>query len=362
MKYRIAIFVSILVLFAGSVSASSIGTAPGTQDIGELSPGETYEVHFYVTTRGIDNPFTLNPEYRRASASNFERESTENGFNPHEASQQDKSDWIDFSQNSYTVDPNDRQVASLADGGSVVYNQQISYTIDVPENAEPGYHIGSVDLKPELDRDAASSAVMNLGLTRYNFYFKLPGTAERDLRIMDVRAVRSDSDQARFDFIVENNGTVTTWVQRSTTQLYDQEGRESGELTTGGQYLEPGEQSIISTYWNSANIEAGEYRVGGEVNYMTGHSFVDETVDISDTIQVEDTDEETDTNVPYWLVIMILVVAGALMYSFEMDPIIIAAILGVAGISAFIIISGLPTYLVGVLIAITAGLLIYGAM
>lgn len=343
-------------------SATSIGTAPGTQSIGELEPDNSYEIHFYVTTRGIDSPFTIEPEFRSASTSDFERNYDGTGFNPDEASQQPKEDWIEFNQDTYNVNPNDENVASLDGGGSVVYNEQVSYTIDVPDDAEPGYHRGAVNLNPDLSGDGAGAqSVLNIGLTQYNFYFEVPGYAERDLRIMDVRSVRTGDDSARFDFIVENNGTVTTQVQRSDTTIFNELGEEAGVVSTGGQLIEPGQQEIISTYWTDQTVDGGEYRVRGDMNYITGESIVDETINLSDRIQVEETeDEEETTAVSSWLILMVLVVLGALMYSFEIDPVIIAAVVGVIGISAFIISMGLPLYLVGVLAAITVALLYYG--
>jgi len=359
-RKTIIVFAAIL-LMAYSAASTSVGTAPGTQNIGELDAGNSYEIHFYVTTRGIDSSFTIEPEFQRASASNYEREPDENGFNPHEASQEDISDWIEFGQDTYSVNPNNERVTSLDGGGSVNYNEEVSYIINIPEDAEPGYHRGAVDLNPDLSGGGAgASSVSNIGLTQYNFYFKVPGHAERDLRTMDVRSVRTGDDSARFDFIVENNGTVTTWVQRSGTTVYNDLGEAAGEVSTGGQYIEPGQQEIISTYWNDEQVDGGEYRVRGDLNYITGNSIVDETISISDRIQVEETDEEESDSVPMWLILMTLVVIGVLMYSFEIDPILIASLLGIAGISAFVLMTGLPTYLIGVLIVITVLTLYYG--
>jgi len=359
---KLLILLILLVGLTYSAASTSVGTAPGTQNLGEFEPGESYEVFFYVTTRGIDSTFTIEPEFRSASTSDFEREPDENGFNPEEASQQDMSDWIEFSQDTYNVNPNQENVASLDSGSSVRYNEEVSYTIHVPEDAEPGYHRGAVNLNPDIDAGGAgASSVANIGLTQYNFYFEVPGHAERDLRIMDVRSVRTGDNSARFDFIVENNGTVTTQVQRSDTEVFDDVGDEAGELSTGGQLIEPGQQEIISTDWTSDEVGGGEYRVRGDMNYITGDSIVDETVTISDHIQVEEDDEEEDTgSVSTWLVIMILVVLGVLMYSFEIDPIVIAAVVGVAGISALILMLGLPNYLIGILVLLTAAILYYG--
>lgn len=356
------VLVALTVLVLNLTAATSIGTAPGTQNIGELEPGSSYELHFYITTRGIDSSFTIEPEFRSASTSDFERSYDGSGFNPEEASQQPKEDWVEFDQDTYNVNPVNENVASLDNGGSVVYNEQVSYTIDLPEDAETGYHRGSVNLNPNIEEEGVGgSSVMNLGLTQYNFYFRVPGYAERDLRIMDVRSVRTGEDSARFDFIVENNGTVTTQVRRSDTTVFDELGEESGEVSTGGQLIEPGQQEIISTYWRDSTVDGGEYRVRGDMNYITGRSIVDETISISERIEVEETDDSDDeSQISIWLVLMTLIVLGALMYSFKIDPIIIAVVIMMIGISIFVMMTELPSYLIGILVVMTIASLYYG--
>lgn len=355
------LIVSFLV-FIYITSAASVGTAPGTLDLGELERGESYEAYFYVTTRGVESNFVLEPDESRAPRSFFERDSSEDFiFNPEEASQQDKSDWISFDSSEYVVNPNDRNVVQLEDGSSVVYNERIRFQIDVPEDAEPGHHIGAMDLNPDMDRSGVTdSSVLNLGLTQPIFHFEIPGQAVRNMEVVDVRAVRTGDNQARFDFIVQNNGTVTNWVRRSSTILYDDVGEESGEITAGGDYIAPGETKVVSTTWNSDRVEGGDYRVSGEVDYITGQSFLDETVSISDVIQVESDEEDVDGGVPTWLVIMVLVVIGVVMYSFKIDPIYIFALLGVVAITWFIMITGLPTYLIALVILMAGGILYYG--
>lgn len=357
-KGKLVHFLAATVLMTSLGLSASIGTAPGVQDLGVIDKGETNEYRFYITTRGIDTPFLVNPEFNRESASMLEGR-FDSSFESDSISQQDKMEWIDFYQDTYEVDPSERNIVSLEDGGTVVYNQEIEFTVSVPEDAESGYHMGTVDLNPEMDRrGVGASSVLNLGLTKYIFYFRVPGHAERDLNIMDVRAVRTGGEEARFDFIVRNNGTVTSWVRTARTEIFDREGVETGELTTGGQYIAPGESRVISTTWNNDQVEGGEYRVRGEMDYITGNSFVDETVSISDMVQVERESEEEGYST-LWLVLIGLVILGVMMFSFKVDPIHIMAVLGAGGISWFIYWMGLPNYLIGVLITVTVALIVY---
>lgn len=339
-------------LLVPSGSAQSIGTAPGALNLGELEPGNTYEAYFYVTTRGLGSEFVVQPKYHRAPRSLFQSSNEESPFDPEKASQQSMEDWISFNSDTVLVDPNERNVASLDGGGTVVYNSRIRFEIDVPRDAEPGYHAGAINLEPDLDRSGeGASSVLNLALTQPIFYFEVPGVAKRNLQVLDVRAVRSGDNEARFDYIIKNNGTVTTWVGRSSSSLHNEFGEKLGVVETGGQYIRPDQTKVISTEWKSSAIEGGEFRVTGDVNYLTGKSFIDETVDISDIVQVESTDEDQEEgDTPTWIILMVLVLLGVVMYSFEIDPVYILAITGLVGFSAFVLMTGMPLYLIGVLI------------
>lgn len=355
--------VLLLALFTSSASAQSIGTAPGALDLGELEPGNSYEAFFYVTTRGMDSEFVLQPEYQRAPRSLFQDPSDEQDFNPDTTSQESMEDWIDFDSDTVVVDPNDRNVASLDGGGTVVYNSRIRFEVDVPEEAEPGYHVGAINLDPDLDRSGeGASSVLNLALTQPIFYFDVPGVAERDLKVLDVRAIRSGENDARFDYVVKNNGTVTTWVRSSSSELHDEFGEKLGQVETGGQYIEPGQTKVISTEWSSSAIEGGDYRVTGDINYLTGESFIDETIEISDVVQVESTDDQDQNKESStWIIVMVLVLLGVLMYSFEIDPVYIIAITGLVGFSALVLSTGMPLYFIGLLILAITLLFIGGS-
>lgn len=355
-----AVLVLLLVFgFSSIVAGTSVGTAPGSLNLGELQPGQSYEGFFYVTTRGISQEFSVEPEYRMASRSLFEREvdgeAEDVEFYPDQASQQDISEWISFSQETYRVDPNERNIADMEGGGSIVYNERIRFVVNLPDDAEPGFHAGSIDLNPDLQRSGSGgSSVMNLGVTRPTFFFEVPGHAERKVDVVDVRAVRTGNEEARIDFLVSNEGTVTSWLRRSDTTVYDKVGDESNTITTGGRYVSPDTTEVISTMWRNPELEGGQYRVSGELDFITGKSYVDETINISDTIQVE-REEREDGYRPTWVILMLLLLVGVLMYSFEIDPVYIFALLGFGAISVFILSVTISNWVIALLLFIIVG-------
>lgn len=339
------VLLMLLLVFAGNAAAVYVGTAPGVKDLGTVERGEQREVKFYITTN-VQDPFLLQPSFERPQPSLYRQNNSRYSFEPSEASQEDISDWVEFRQESFEVDPSTREVVSLAGGGAVTTQGEVTFDLEVPQNAEPGYHAGSVAINPQLAPSGGGAAVTTLGVTRFVFVFRVPGEATRDIEIERVNGFRIADDRARVDFILRNEGTVTSRISRAETDVYDKFGNLSGTIVTGGEYLSPGETRVVSSYWNNPELEPGEYRVSGTMDYVTGQAFLDDTIDISDYIQVRngtgDGVIEDEAGNSLFLILMVLVVLAALMYYMAISPVAILATVGVIGISAYIVSAGLP--------------------
>lgn len=358
--HRFLVLAFLIIMTAGVVSAEYVGVAPGVKDVGTVEPGNTYEVKFYLVTNIQDN-FQVTPSYTRPNPSIYQSEDNRRyDFKPQNASQEKIEEWVRFPRDTFNVDPSESKAVSLTGGGTANAKGTITMYLEVPEEAEPGYHAGAVNINPSLSTSAdGGAAVSTMGLSQFVFVFRVPGIAKRSLEIREVNALRSSDGGARIDYLVKNNGATTVRLNRGNTELYNQFGNQTGTLTYGGQYIAPGETKIIKNYWKDNDLEAGEYRIRGEMNYLTGKSFIDDTVDISEYVQVESTgsDGQGDQTIPWWLVVMVLVLVGVLMYFMEIDPLWILLIMGILSLSAFILISGLPIYLIPILIIVAVAVL-----
>lgn len=352
--YRVPALLFILVLTTGVASAEYVGVAPGVSDVGTVEPGETYEVKFYLVTN-IQDTFQVTPSYTRPNPSIYQAENNRRyDFVPENASQERIEEWVSFPRETYNVDPSTSKAVSLSDGGVANAKGTITTYLEIPEDAEPGYHAGGVNINPDLSSSASGgAAVSTLGLSQFIFVFRVPGVAKRSLEIREVNALRSSEGGARIDYLVKNNGTTTVRLNRGNTYLYNQFGNQTGTLTYGGQYIEPGDTKIIHNYWKDDDLESGEYRIRGEMNYLTGQSFIDDTISISDYVQIESTGSgEEGQLIPWWLVVMVLVLVGVLLYYMEIDPLWILMVMGILSLSVFILVSGLPAYLIPILITL----------
>ncbi len=352
-KSQLILFFALL--FVSNSAAIYVGTAPGVKDLGEIERGEQRQVKFYVVSN-MESPFHVRPGFNRPQSTIYREEvHGRYDFVPQEASQEDISSWVSFPQKRFQVFPETQGLVSLEDGGVANVNGEVRFFLEVPQSAEPGYHAGAINLNPQVGSGGSGTGVSTMGVTQFVFVFRVPGSAERNIEILEVNGIRTGEQQARLDFLLKNQGTVTTRISRAETILFNDFGNTTGALTTGGMYLSPGQTKVISTYWSGDRVEGGEFRARGEMNYITGNAFIDESVQISDYIQIESSDDDGEgQGIPIWLVVIVLVLIGVLMYFFDIDPIWIVVAMFFFAISIFVLVTELPVYLIGILLLLTA--------
>ena len=333
--------------------STSVGAIPGNVDFGEVQPGTSEEVKLYLRSSDIREEYVVEPSL---SEMRSERKFSDNFDGREEVSEENAKEWFDIGQQE--IDPN----SIIEDPDLDIENPPnvegvVEVSLDVPEDAEPGYRRGIIYLNPELESEGPSGAGASLiGEARITYQLKVSGRAERDVEITDLRAFRMSEDEVSVEVRLENTGTVTASTSRVQVGVQDSSGNNLATVNTGGSSLEPRESRWVASEWNEDRIDEGRYYMEGEMDYITGEAYISDSVNLPgiDRVEVVPDDSpasEQESNLPSWLVVMILVVLGVLMWSFEIDPVWIFGIIGVLGISGFILISGLSNVLLaGVLI------------
>jgi hypothetical protein len=356
-----AILCFLLLVLVGGTAAQSVGVAPAYLNLGTIPRGSTEEATIYVTSSSPD-PFNVNPDLRRPFSNRIFGGTSY--IDPSKYSEEDIDEWVEFRQEIYTVRPDDPQVVALEDGTMVSAAGNVTMYVNVPEDAEPGYHAGRVRLSPQTSSGTGYGAqVVAQAVT--NIAFRVPGNVERNVQLMDVNAYRVRENAVRLDVKLRNRGTVTTSVNATRFLIENFVGENLESISGQSMTLEPRESQWFTTFWTGEEVEGGEYTVKGSVDYMTGSSFTQKTFSIGDTINVtapeqppQPGQEQEQEPLPGWLVIMFLALVGVLMYSFEIDPMWILATITFLGVSVFIFLSDVPNYLILVLLT-TAGLILY---
>jgi hypothetical protein len=350
------------VVLSGLVSSAALGTVPGNIDFGTVEPGETVSTDLYLTVSDFpQDVIRLDPQISSTASLQLDDSGDPDRY---AISQEDFSDWISL-ENSVVNVSSSREVQ--LENGAVNSDGRVTVVLEVPRDAEPGHHYGQLNLNPGVSTGSGGGSI-NWGETVPGIHFRVPGNAERQVSARDVRAFRRGQSSALVEVLLVNTGTVTVDTEGFTLDVLDAQGDVETTLPLSGTKLAPdgpNSSEWVQAYWDSGGqIGEGAYEVSGDVNYITGAATASGSFTLPGINRIEVRPEDPDDpssgggGVPIWLVVILLSILGVLMWGFDIEPFWILTVLGVLGISAFILLSGISNMLIPVLL-IVVGAIVY---
>jgi hypothetical protein len=366
MRNLFLVFALIMVAVPPALAQSTVGAAPGFRDLGTIERGESRQVTFYITSDASDT-FELSagfdpPLYSRV----FDGTNIEDRY-----SREPIESWIDFNQESYVINPNDTNTVRLQNGAPVTSQGRVTFEIDVPTDAEPGYRAGAVSLSPAASESGNVVGASNIGIARPSFSFRVPGSVERDIDLQGLRALRTGSNSAQIVAEFQNTGTVTTRLDSVSASVVNEAGQRVGNVSFGVEIIDPGDLTRLETNWRGEDVDGGEYSLEGSANYITGNAYIGGgeadfvlTDQIRQRVEIEDPesdggDEEEQGDSSTVLVLIFLAFLGALLYSFDFDPFYIVVGVCTAGLVLLVLSTGIPSLLIAPLLIISGALVYY---
>lgn len=358
-KYSLAL---LFLAFTGSAIGASVGAVPGAIEYSNVEPGTTLEGELYITTN-LNYQFNASPEAQSLTNKLAVLESDR----PSIVSQEDSAEWFQFSQ--ARVNPKNQKSVTLPDGSSANANGVSRFSIDVPSEAEPGLHYGIIKLNPDITGGQNQPGAVTFGHTEVRYSILVEGGATREIVVQDVRAFRLGEDRAAVEVLLNNRGTVTASTEGFAIDIIDANRENEATLQANSATLEPGESQWVDASWsNGDGIEEGAYQIDGRVDYLSGQATASGSFSLPgfDVVEVRPadspgSDEQERSSVPLWLILMVLILMGVLMWSFGIDPFWILLIVGILGISAFILMSSISNYLLILLLMVVA-IVVYGGL
>jgi len=339
------------IIFTGVASAQAqISTTPGFLDAGELEPGTEAEITYFVSVTADEN-VTLDVEVTEPISSRLWGDDIP--IEENEYSQEDISGWVD-APDQITVDPSNEVNREFGGG-----NAELVVEIDIPDDAEPGYHAGMVRLDPvnvDLD-DGFGAGAYSASIPE--FMFRVPGEASRQIELSDLEAIRTGEEEVQLLATFRNTGTVTVRSEGGEAEVVNNNGRSEGTVYVSEFTVSPGETTQVDATWSGT--DGGQYSLEGTVDYITGEAYVGPptaefaiTGAIQEAVDVQEGSESSSSSsndsTPLWIVIMVLVILGAILYSMDIDPFWIVLMLGFIGILSAIVFTGLPNWLLILLV------------
>ena len=312
--YKAIFTLSVIVaLFSKASFAVSVGTAPGVMEIGEVEPGTNVPVEFYLLST-FKSDVIVDMSYIEPHRTLYLMNHTGRyKFDPWQASEEPIKDWITFQQNPVVVPTKPEYVVYFPSGEVVKANQKVTLMLNIPENAEPGYHAFSINLAPRYY--GGGGTISTIAVTRPLFIFRIPGKVVRDGKIEGILADREDDGRVRIDVLFRNTGTVTLKARISGLEIYDEKGKYIKTLQSGWYLVPPNEAKVLSVYWtDNKETEQKTHRMIATIDFTTGAASAEDMVAVPPYVIKEVTLPKPKMEIPFWLIIFIIGMLFILAY------------------------------------------------
>jgi len=297
MKLFILSSLTFLLLFSVSNAQLSVGVSPPSLDLGEIEPGTSKIVKFNVVAVSKDISVV------RLSASRGSTDLITRKDILLNLSEEDISSWVEFISNPVKLKETE---TSLRTGGRIKGAKEIAFILHVPKDAEPGYHIGLINLHPVIP---ASSRMFTLqSIVPFTFIFKVPGKAIRDGRIMELSSGRYDHGRLEVNVYFKNTGTVTLRPKPAKIEIFDEDNKILASLTTDCQVIKPGEIKRLTAFWSVNGMEIGNYNATAEVDYLTGISRKKSMIQLYRPLLPPARVVQKPARFPWWILALIIII------------------------------------------------------
>ncbi|MBD3208323.1 MAG: DUF916 domain-containing protein [Candidatus Nealsonbacteria bacterium] len=172
--------------------------------------------------------------------------------------------WVEVEPKVFTLDPKSQEF--------------VTFTINVPENAEPGGHYGAV-----LAKTRAASGPKFTGATISHrvgsvVLLSVAGEVEENLAVSDFSVPQySEYGPIPFSIKFENQGTIHV-KPRGLITITDWLGRKVADISVPEKNVLPGAVRKIEASWNTDWLLAGRYTATLHGGYGSANTFTPEVI------------------------------------------------------------------------------------
>jgi hypothetical protein len=268
------ILAAISILSTTSLAAQSftVGVSPGIINLGNLDKETTKTVDFYVTTPS-DETILVKLESQRGDISFYEKADYRDFIN--NCSEEDPTSWVSIINNPVEIRPSNDTIL----GSGVKGKEIISFLLDVPKNAEPGFHVLYISPLPSMPSETIGDVGSRVvAVTSLGVILNVSGSAIRRGTILNTETGSYVGDRAELKTYFQNTGTVTV-TARITNRIYNESGVVS-ELSSETQYVKPKEIRTFITYIPK-DVPKAKYDVYTQADYTTGTAEKSSSIDMT---------------------------------------------------------------------------------
>jgi hypothetical protein len=279
-----------------------VGVSPPIVDMGTLDRGTTNVVKFYAVTVS-DQPLVVYLEYENGRLDFFNNHYQNSVFN---FSEEDTTSWVRFVSNPVELRPQNSSLST--DYEAIKGWREVSFLLDVPKNAEPGYHLIRVKPNPQ-DTSTQTTGAMVVAVTSINVIFNVEGEAQRRGIILDAVS-EGYGNAMKMNTYFQNVGTETISAQ-ATQMIYDQDDKFVKEVISATEYVKPKEIKDLVGIMPLSGVPLGDYKVFTTVSYTTDSAYKNTTLAITqESIKAPVKPEDYTA----WIFILAIIIIAIVIY------------------------------------------------
>jgi hypothetical protein len=286
----------LLILISGINAQLTIGVSPPVLYLGDIEPGSSKIARFKLLSTSSEVILTyLTPRYGNLDwFSTSDYKDYISNF-----SEQDVTSWVELTKNPVEVEE--------TTGGTIKGASEVTFILRVPEDAEPGYHMGMINLDPV---GPTERGMFNIKATvPLVFIFKTPGCAVRNARIIDAVPGDYSEGYLKLTMFIQNTGTVTLQSFINNIDIFDKDGEKITSFSGGGNSIAPSEIGTFNFLWAVNDVDKGSYDASVKFDYSTGLTHKNTTIEVTKVPIIPTPKVVEEVYVfPFWILIALIVI------------------------------------------------------
>ena len=288
---KLHLIAAVLLLSSAVFAADfSVGVSPNIIDLGDVVPGEQKLMKFSIFTVSTENLLI----YLAAESGSVDFFNTRTDLLP-KFSEERTASWIEFVANPIEIDTTSERIADRS-------WKDINVLLNVPQGAEPGYHVAYVTPNPTVFGTPENAVATIVSVVKIPIFFNVDGNAKRRGIILDTTAHSYTGNSFMLKTYFQNTGTLTLYAL-AENNIYDENGTFVGSFPSTREYVKPGETVALVSSVNS-HMPEGIYKVSSRARFTTGDTIKDSVITLSG--EAEPIVQEAEF--PWLIVILIIMV------------------------------------------------------
>lgn len=287
------------------VEARTVGVSKTFIDLGEYQRG-TKNIASFELVSSTRESISVSLERSKTNVDVLKMDSHPEYIE--EYSEEDVMGWIDIFDSSVQL-----QELPVDDESIVGAYKKVDFVVDVPIDAEPGYHSFKIKPIPELeDVDTGPVGARVVSITSVTFVFRVAGEVQKTGVILDVVAGPRLGNRFVTEAYYQNTGTNTMTIN-AIQKLFDPElNEEIGKSDSGKLLIEPGEVKQLKIIYNNLDLEEGVYETNTRVVHLTGEVERDDEIEVTKE-QIPEIVEKKE--LPWiWIIASLIVLIAYIIY------------------------------------------------